>query len=671
MSTPEKTPIKKNNLEKQSTGNNKYTIERSTPSKSDYDKKAHIVNIVLQVINIIFGFAVMSLSILRFAGIAGAGYWRWANFGNTIITIYITFFGLMMIILCLVFPDMLYHFFGWYQQMLTRGLFYVFLGCIILSPGAANIIIGIFLIILGNYSNFVGAHYWNIQNELFNLFKDKGMINSDNVFRYGETNKGILTCCPRALVFDLSGTLGSLRKHGNIYDPSKEQKDDEKEITWHGKMQTIQSEEKPEKSKYVEMIDENKKYSYDEINEDLTNNCLTWSDFLEINYHPKSVSTIQNHVTDKFDDYLDGNLLSSLDFYDDTLDQIRFFLEECDSLQGFQFFSNTNDAWSKFSHDLNQLIRDEISTKYSIFTFGCDSNIPWKEEQTENQVMIDNWKRKLNTAVSCVDLHESSSVYIPLSAANFKDDSFKHIKFDPQNKYQTSAILASSIDSSTLAFRKKDSDINMDHVKRKLNVMNSMRLSSLCTSVPFPIQREKTFFEILADLKPIHSTELLFSLSPGMKRNSKNSDPYSKYSIFRGITSTKLWPKKVLNDEANDFYQDCKSHLDMFKRYNELTKSYYSIEDVFSQSSPTSFTFPNFFDKNIVEDGFIDKKEREQRVYLYPQMTNIQTTKELKPFIQENLNFLKTVRKNDFKLGYDELEEYKEHLFQLSDDYSQ
>ena len=52
-------------------------------------------------------------------------------------------------------------------------------------------------------------------------------------------------------------------------------------------------------------------------------------------------------------------------------------------------------------------------------------------------------------------------------------------------------------------------------------------------------------------------------------------------------------------------------------------------------------------------------------------MTTIQTTKESKPFIVENLNFLKTVRKNDFKLGYDELEDYKEKLFQLSDDYSQ
>jgi hypothetical protein len=93
---------------------------------------------------------------------------------------------------------------------------------------------------------------------------------------------------------------------------------------------------------------------------------------------------------------------------------------------------------------------------------------------------------------------------------------------------------------------------------------------------------------------------------------------------------------------------------------------------VFSQGTPTSFTFPNFFNKNISADGFMEnQKERDGRVYLYPGMSHLQTTKELKPYIQENLNFMKNLRKNDFKLGHDELEEYKERLYHLSDDYSQ
>ena len=108
--------------------------------------------------------------------------------------------------------------------------------------------------------------------------------------------------------------------------------------------------------------------------------------------------------------------------------------------------------------------------------------------------MIDNWKRKLNTSISCVDLHETSSVFIPLTTRNFMEDSFPFIKFDPKNKYQTSAILASSIDTSTLSFRNKETDVNMDFMKRKLNVMNSMRLSSLCTSIPLPIESKKENF---------------------------------------------------------------------------------------------------------------------------------------------------------------------------------
>jgi hypothetical protein len=165
---------------------------------------------------------------------------------------------------------------------------------------------------LGTYANFVGAHYWNIQNELYNLFKDKGEINSDFLFRYGQTKNGTITCCPRAVVFDLSGTLGSLRKQGNMYDTPKKQQD--AIDSWSGEIQKIETEEKPKKSKFVEMIDENKSYSYDEVNEDLTQNCWTWSDFLEVNYHPKSVSVIENHASDKFNEYTDGALLSSMVF---------------------------------------------------------------------------------------------------------------------------------------------------------------------------------------------------------------------------------------------------------------------------------------------------------------------------------------------------------------------
>ena len=79
-------------------------------------------------------------------------------------------------------------------------------------------------------------------------------------------------------------------------------------------------------------------------------------------------------------------------------------------------------------------------------------------------------------------------------------------------------------------------------------------------------------------MKPIHTTKELFSISPGMKRTTKNLNPYSKSSVIRGITSTKTFPKKIQDDESYDIYKDCKNHHDMFKQYNDLTKSYYSIE---------------------------------------------------------------------------------------------
>jgi hypothetical protein len=253
-------------------------------------------------------------------------------------------------------------------------------------------------------------------------------------------------------------------------------------------------------------------------------------------------------------------------------------LEECDSPQGFQTFVNSNDAWAKFSHDLNNLIRDEIGAKYPIFIFGCETQRSIPEDETESETMRDNWKRKMNTAASLVDLTNNSSIYIPLSTSNFIGKSFENMKFDSMNQYQTSAIFASSIDTCTLQYRKKNSEMSMDTIKRKLNVMNSMTLSSLCSSIPFPVYRDDTMFEVFSLMKPIHQSDLLFSLSPGMRRTEKTIHPYSHSSIVRGITSLNLFPTKIKDDEQHEIYKDSKNHKEIFSRFNELSKSYHSLK---------------------------------------------------------------------------------------------
>mmetsp|Transcript_50127 Transcript_50127/g.160536 ORF Transcript_50127/g.160536 Transcript_50127/m.160536 type:complete len:80 (+) Transcript_50127:1979-2218(+) len=66
---------------------------------------------------------------------------------------------------------------------------------------------------IGNYANWVGSHFWNFQDEIIGLSEVEGdtghlaaSINSDVLYRTGETRKGIPTYTPRLVSFDLKGT---------------------------------------------------------------------------------------------------------------------------------------------------------------------------------------------------------------------------------------------------------------------------------------------------------------------------------------------------------------------------------------------------------------------------------------------------------------------------------
>jgi hypothetical protein len=76
----------------------------------------------------------------------------------------------------------------------------------------------------GHYANFVGSHYWNIQDEL--ISRNEALVNAgkrpeigtDDLFRTGITQEGIETYTPRVLIFDARGSLGALRRGGYQYD---------------------------------------------------------------------------------------------------------------------------------------------------------------------------------------------------------------------------------------------------------------------------------------------------------------------------------------------------------------------------------------------------------------------------------------------------------------------
>ena len=65
----------------------------------------------------------------------------------------------------------------------------------------------------GGYSNYVGSHFWNLQDCQY----DSKELDMNLLYRTGETESGVETCTPRTVIFDKRGSLGTLRKEGYLY----------------------------------------------------------------------------------------------------------------------------------------------------------------------------------------------------------------------------------------------------------------------------------------------------------------------------------------------------------------------------------------------------------------------------------------------------------------------
>ena len=59
---------------------------------------------------------------------------------------------------------------------------------------------------------------------------------------------------------------------------------------------------------------------------------------------------------------------------DELVDRVRWLLEECDSFEGFQLFTDCEGLWGGVSDILISDIRDQLSTHAPIVVYSCSSS---------------------------------------------------------------------------------------------------------------------------------------------------------------------------------------------------------------------------------------------------------------------------------------------------------
>ena len=147
----------------------------------------------------------------------------------------------------------------------------------------------IFTLQFGHYSNYIGAHFWNIQELSFDYTgTGKTECNHDVLYREGQTANGEVTYTPRLLLADLKGSLKTLPESGGLEESNLE----EENLPWNVVEKIVGPESK--RNSFLRDIDsegaevENKEYNLDqEVN--------TWTDYLYPRFHPRTVNVIREY----------------------------------------------------------------------------------------------------------------------------------------------------------------------------------------------------------------------------------------------------------------------------------------------------------------------------------------------------------------------------------------
>lgn len=176
-----------------------------------------------------------------------------------------------------------------------------------------------------------------------------------------------------------------------------------------------------------------------------------WSDYNRVFYHPRSVVQLSeyslNSTIAPFESWATGEeLWNDVDREAELIDRdVRVFAEEADQMQGLQIFTGSDDAWGGWCSKYADALRDEFGKK-SIWTWGLEDT-----RRVERSKMV---LRAANAAKTVQSLGGLVNSYVRIRDGGVRLPEYMQV--DTGNEWESSALIASAIESVTLPTRLRD-----------------------------------------------------------------------------------------------------------------------------------------------------------------------------------------------------------------------
>ncbi|CAN0842667.1 Protein misato homolog 1 [Linum grandiflorum] len=189
-----------------------------------------------------------------------------------------------------------------------------------------------------------------------------------------------------------------------------------------------------------------------DIVESLENSVQFWTDFSKVHYHPRSLYELSGLWVNslEFDNYGIGkDVYSEGSRGEEIGEKLRFFTEESDHIQGFQFIADDSGGFAALSADLLESIADDYPyipiLLYTVRAPSSSTN-PRNRKQTVS--------RNIHDAVSFSRLSSLSKLIVPLGLPSLSTSkACKSLHVKDEKPYHTSAVYAAAMHSISLPLR--------------------------------------------------------------------------------------------------------------------------------------------------------------------------------------------------------------------------
>ncbi|XP_037650107.1 protein misato homolog 1 isoform X1 [Sebastes umbrosus] len=518
---------------------------------------------------------------------------------------------------------------------------------------------------LGHYSNFVGTHWWNLQDASLSYDPDgpPSEIQSDVLFREGQTLGGHVTHTPRLIAMDLKGSLRTLRQEGSLYDAGK----DTSAVTWDGSLM-VHRESPPDKNPFLDDLDKLDRgeilaevdfysspqpqrsagaVSVNTVNSQLARvqkayrlegSVKVWSDFLRIHLHPRTISVIHQYNHDgesqRLEAFGQGEALLQGSVLEQLEDKLHFFVEECDYLQGFQVFCDLADGFAGLGSKVTEMLQDSYGGR-GILTWGLAP-----VSHPDSTPMKDLY-HMLNCTIGTVHMASHSSFFCPLTLRGglgrrpSAPPAFPHLNYDPSVWYHSSAVLALALDALTLPYRLKNNSVPMWQVADSLAV-SGRKVVAAYGALPFPMMHGSCLPDALSACADALPWKPLSACSePGDGRC------YGQWATLRGFEGQRLISSHARGTKPPTPLHSLHSGEDVLDSY---IRSFYPTAPLALQlvSEPSKLTppFPQIFSQSLYAQGFLQSQRFPPGVPApvvssAPVMTSLQSGPALGPWLSE------------------------------------